>query len=780
MNTSSPTPLEQDLETLHKSPVPESAFATRLQSELRARAESLEAAPPPLRKVPWLPQLRMNGFHRTWSTAALTFVLILAATLTFIGPQRVWAEIQQFFRYVPGVGFVDLENARVLAAPVAIEREGITLIVTQVIAASDRTLIRFETQGLPPEDQIWPEGAEFDENFLAQLRLPDGTLFDSQGMMLGSGNGQIEFLPLPADTSLITLELNRLPLTPPGMFPENWAIPLPLRPVDGELDRALFPEPYTPENATDIHHDITAQVLQVVHAPEGTAIQVILFWENDPNWHSFSFAHLTDDLGHSYGEIQATGTSAFQTMVVSVQEILPETTFNTFDQTTLYSPLSLSARQLTLEISEVNANIPVEGSFTIDLGDNPEIGDTWELDIPIEIAGLTAKITSARITEETYDYQDYIEHTKNLEFIIQAEPAEDGHLIRSLGFINSEGWFSSGLMEYSPSGQSSIIKNSFGVNVDQPFPHGNLTFHFDEANITYPGPWVLTWPVPGGLTDPDQQPGPVIHQPADARDTHSNLTLSLSETIQTDRVFALTLHPENLPPGAVFLRPTTWGEDRANRSRITLADNLGNVQDSYNWNVSWGPFQNINLIQTHLNFTPPNPLATRLTLTVPAVQLFLPGETSFDVTLPPGMSVLTESIADPADLPPAGAWEVDIPIEIAGFQIHFTHAWLEERNDPISLVLFAEAIEGQMGDFYLSGLKTTSVLTPNGQTWIPEPYSIGIAYLIPGNGYMVMLEINAFDPQQFTVLPGTYHVNLAGVEVTLRGPWKLSWDLMGP
>ncbi len=773
------SPLETDLETLHQHPTPDPAFAARLQRDLRARAERLETpTPQPARLPRALPAWGL--FRRTWATAALAFVLILAALVLFADPQRVWAGIQQFFRYVPGVGFVDLENARVLSAPVAVEREGITFIVTQVIATTGRTTVRFEVQGLPPGEEIWPQGGELNDDFRAQLRLSEDATLDSGGMMLGLVNGQIEFPALPTGTKLVFLEFNHIPLTPPGMFPEQWAIPLTLQPLEGEPDKTLYAEPYTPENATDTHYGITATVLQVAQASEGTAVQLMLESEYPAHYWDFT---LRDDIGHLYGQsYEETSLAMVEVVEVPYEEIPSTTSQNVSTETDIFYPVSLSARQLTLEISGVVTTINLKGSFTMDLGDNPHIGDTWTLDIPLEFAGLTARVTGARLSEMTDENEGHLETSTVLEFFIQAEPAADGRSINMISISNPQAWFGSGSgAEGGRPGEGSM-KAYVLTEPESPIPHGLIEIQLEDASIYYPGPWILTWPIPRGKNEPDQPTHPVLLHP-DARDTQNDITLSISETVQTDRLFALALEAENLPAGTEFLWPIAWGTDPFNPTEVTLSDNLGNTVPTSSWKTSWEAYQKDDFTQSHLNFDPPNPLANQLTLNIPAVHLFMHAQTHFDITLLADRVPIGENLEDWPDIPPEGAWEVDIPLEIAGFQVHFTHAWLENRRDAQTLVLYTEDVTEQVGHYYLTGLQMETVQAPNGQTWhVPlYPAAYGFAGQIPGTSTSyAMLRIEAFNPEQPTLLPGTYHVQLNGVIVTVPGPWELNWDLLGP
>ncbi len=90
------------------------------------------------------------------------------------------------------------------------------------------------------------------------------------------GGGTLAFPSLPGGTEVenVTLELPRLPLLPPGAAPEDWDIPLPLRPVTEEVAADLGVQVYTLSDGSDTHKDITLHVLEVAHGPDETAIHV--------------------------------------------------------------------------------------------------------------------------------------------------------------------------------------------------------------------------------------------------------------------------------------------------------------------------------------------------------------------------------------------------------------------------------------------------------------------------------------------------------------------------
>jgi len=78
----------------------------------------------------WLVQWR-------WATAALG-LLILVLTVGCSGLPRVGADAQRSPGYIPELGFVNLEQARMLTEPVEVERDGVVLRVEHLAAGGGR------------------------------------------------------------------------------------------------------------------------------------------------------------------------------------------------------------------------------------------------------------------------------------------------------------------------------------------------------------------------------------------------------------------------------------------------------------------------------------------------------------------------------------------------------------------------------------------------------------------------------------------------------------------
>ena len=720
--------------------------------------------------------------HRWATAAALGLLLTVTVALAAVGPQPVWADLQRLLGYVPGVGFVNLEDTRVLTAPVEVTRNGLTLRVEQVLARPDRTVIVIRSEGLPPEDQLWPHGAREDSDYQPRLRLSDGRTLVSESWTLCLGAGTLEFPPLPAEVYRVTLELPRLPLVPAGAAPEEWKVPLNLRPATGALVEELFPQPYVPTDASDTHAGITLRVLEVAHGPEETALRLQVQWP-DPDWEFPRIGGdrspvLRDDLGHVYLDVVPSSSgSSIQSVVVCIpdnaDEVTPTPTpmIPTYERTLAFAPTSPSAQRLTLWVDALEFEVPAEGSFTVDLGNDPQVGACWPLDIRLEVAGFPVHITGARLVQEPIVLPDGPGQRTVLQFDITPVPDQDDRALRSLHLESETTIFSGSGSGYNY--RARIMRASLDLREGQSIPSGSIRVRVRNASVLTRGPWTITWTVPGA---DEARAAPVTLHPANASQTRDGLTLRVDEVTLTDRLTAVTVGLEGPPPGVAFSRILTWNP-ATRRNELYLEDDRARRYERAG-SVGWQPHREqtsevskTSEVSEALVFQPVQPLARRMTLHAPTVEVTLPGAAAFDVTVPTGLTVE----AHPGEVSASAPWGVDIPVEISGYQLRFTQARLEELNGTTMLMLTSGPFEGQQGDRWLNGLRLASVTAPNGQL-----VDLRGAFGHAGPEYGARLAFDVVDPETGTVRPGRYHVKLDGVTVAVQGPWTLAWNLHAP
>jgi hypothetical protein len=516
-----PSSMNEMLAELYTTPEPDAVFVARLEQQLRKQVEVTMKAN---NQQPTLRQAQANAAssgtvarenplanrrwsfalsrHR-WATAAAVVVLAVALVLAAVGPQRAWAAIQQWLGYVPGVGFVDLQDTKILAAPVAITQAGITVQVEQVLARPHKTTVVFRSEGLPREDHLWPEMMRDDHDYHFALHLPDGRVLTTQTWTLRLGGGTLEFPPLPEGATTVMLTMGRLPLVPPDFGPEAWSIPLTLQPATNDLIAALYPQPYTPVDAAATRNDVTMRVLEVAHTPEETAVRLQLQW-SDPAWQMHFLTggtilpYLEDESGQVYRySTGSSGGSRVQTVVRSVDEVTP-TPFPerpTIEGTIHFWPASPLAEQLTLVVSRLEFQVTADAAFTFDLGPEPQVGDSWPLDLRLDVAGFPVLITAARLIEEVIDQGPGRESIPRLALQFDQEPIPPvgDRVLSGFGLDGSRSGFTGGSGRYAESGHWQMAVT---VGRDEPLPTGLVSITIPRASVMQQGPWEITWEVP--------------------------------------------------------------------------------------------------------------------------------------------------------------------------------------------------------------------------------------------------------------------------------------------
>lgn len=785
--TPTPPRMEQALGNLFAAADPEPAFVKALEAQLLAQAPRVQRQAAPSRgrasRTSWLGALWR---HRGIAVAA-GLLLILALAVTAIGPARVVAAIQDLVGYVPGIGFVDLEETRLLAAPVEVTRDGVTLRVERVIAGPDRTEVVVRT-GLRPEDVEWDPGARVDGTVFA-LRLPDNNNWrtTSQEWSTRFGEGTLEFGPVPDGIYHVILELERLPGVPAGGAPENWVVPLELRPATGELVAELFSPPYAPDGAEDTHHAITLRVLAAGHSPAEMAVRVQVQWA-DARWKrpTLGYIHrpqLRDDLGHVYheGPIPGGGSAVQAVVVPQVEGEIPAPPHEmpTEEVTLAFSTVSPSARELALWVDGVDFEVPAEGDFVIDLGDNPRVGESWPLDVHLDVAGFAAHLTAARLVQEDLQLRDGSELRTALLFTVDPVPDQNGQTLHSIRLrANLEAW-AGGYGRYQP--QSRILTTGLTLRSDADVPPGPVQVFVEGASVYFHGPWRLRWTVPEAVTGavPGQEPGadealarPVIRH-ASASSTHSGLTLEVSEAVQTDRLVAATVRLVD-PPVSVALNRVLRSRPPSTVSALYVEDNRGRRSEP-NEDISWRVESQFVLgmpttppVSDTVSFEPLHPTSRRVTLHVPAIELLLSGAMSFDITVPEGAEMSSQ---DRFGIPASEPWPVDISLEAAGYEVHLSSAHLQTMDNTSLLVLIGDDPPDPDTGAWLTAVRPTSITGPDGQP-------LGLAHAAPYGRTNYVFDLS--HPQTGDVRPGRYHFALDAMTVVVPGPWELSWNLGAP
>jgi len=321
-----------------------------------------------------------------WVITYIVFLVMIITTLV-IGPQKVYADFLKLFGYVPGIGFVDLNQVRVL-------QNG----VTQRHADQEVTAVR----GLisPYGTDIW---LEFNDEARpvadAWLETADGQRFTLLNWSYdpdksGTHGVVMHFATLPESVNEVTLRLV-----------EGWSLPLVwvqgstgsikpanivLAPTEA-LAETSIPAPSLCSQALGVQFCIQAAVDTV------DGLQVLL--------ESTSGGQYTTGSGFSPSMFDFPGKKSAITLTTSDGHVYPVEPNSiqvggepSGSQSTLFFPGVQDLQgNFSLQISAVMLSVPLTDKISVNLGDHPTAGQALTIDKTIDVAGMPVHFSQAEL-----------------------------------------------------------------------------------------------------------------------------------------------------------------------------------------------------------------------------------------------------------------------------------------------------------------------------------------------------------------------------------------------
>lgn len=432
-------------------------------------------------------QLRQKAF-------VTVLLILLVLVIGLVSVPSVRAAIQRWIGYAPGIGLISEGQIRVLAEPVSVTRDGMTVTVEEMWAASDRTLIQVSIEGWPWRKLVdnSPENGCLDP---AILRLPDRELTHTQPQSsLGWETGyELKSLypAIPSTVDEVTFVMPCLILAKPAEAPENWELSLRLVPSPPD---AVFPviEISTPVEATPtppaqppaqtnagLSTDGVSLVLdRAVQMDDGYLIYVTIHYENaglgsiDIPMDPATF-HLLDASGQEVAyELDWDATNEIQGTFVPGQTAFAIKT----------APIQIPG-PLTLVIDALTASLGTDASFTFDPGPDPQPRQAWDLGLDLNVGNGH----SLRVSRVTYDLTDGVQ--AYLRFDLESETGvmyatllDKGHPLT--GMAGGGG------------GSFSIGPFTSDLYYNEPLPKGPLTITVTSISAQFPGHWEAAWTPP--------------------------------------------------------------------------------------------------------------------------------------------------------------------------------------------------------------------------------------------------------------------------------------------
>jgi hypothetical protein len=463
-------------------------------------------------------------FRPAW---AIAFVFALA--IGVVSMPGVAAALGRLFGYVPNVGLVEnIGNLRMLAEPASLMREGVTLLIQNVIVYEDHVELSYEVEGIAPfndgtrADDVSTNPTAFcggmnigdaqNKDGDARLRLPDGTLLERDYTGKYPQNvfamKPVYETKIPADVTELTLILKCIPDARRGAVPENWEVPFKLMTVPaGTVVGAPVIEVEQPTAAPTLETfastpteepalpapQVTMTLEKIVPMESAAIFYFSMDMENkDPSLISIMpvSAYVVDSQGQ---KIQLIGNFVLQPFEHRTGSLFQYTsqskpangplTVVVENAVAYYAPMYVEPRQAT----------PEEMSFMFDVGENPQYGQTWELNNEFVIAGYPLKVTSARaVTFEEIRTPDFIDGSQGYhfgyEFALESDPTVKFNVWMDIMSESPSCWLSNGA-SWVPS-DSTLL---FTQLCREGYPNGVVKVTIGELSILLENTWQSTW-----------------------------------------------------------------------------------------------------------------------------------------------------------------------------------------------------------------------------------------------------------------------------------------------
>lgn len=755
------------LERLYALAEPDAEFAARLEGQaLAAESERPTRLQQRVRKA--LSRVRT----RAW-TLLLGVLLALALPVLLVGPQRILVGVQTLAVQLPWVGFINLDGTRVLSEPVVVDRRGTTVSVTRLIAHTDGTLVVFETSGLPDL-----QGGADTPASQVRLQLPDGNYLQPLRTELRPGSARVEFPAIPLDVMGVVLDIDRLPLVPPRMHPENWQIELPLRKANAADPSERLPVVYTPDENIARKHGIQVEVAQVSEGADELALRLQVN-ADDPEWQlSYSpiALRLQDDNGRTLQQGYGLAGSGSIVVVESAQDLVgpfglavTDSERDNSGRTLRFAPLALPSERLKLQLRSLAINAPVARSFFFDPGPNPQPGQRWDLDIPLDLGVTEGRITQAHYYYGTYNYGRRQRAYHRMTFEIQFEANPD-YQVETLRY-SLEGNPRLYGAEVHTRGSAARLE----VRMRE-LPPGPMTVALHEIGMRIHGRWSVEWTP---RLQPPAEPHTVYHL-NDVSTSINGLALGVEEIALTNQATLVRLNASGLPAGMQIEQIFT---NVGTTSLLYLQDDRGRRYRSL-WANPWRsePDDDTQGDPLVLAFEPLAADVRSLTLSIPGFELHKIDPVELPITVPDDLTFehylfdvsshrAGEHVTTLSSMSESTTWPVDARLGSDCYWIRFDTAVLRSevlRIHNFSLVLNGETHPGEYG---VGGLDVLSVSAPDGQVWSGEDsYSL----VTPGNRLTHYIDLNTGRMEE--IQRGEYRLQLE-ISFIARGPWRIHWEM---
>lgn len=426
---------------------------------------------------------------------ALLIVMVLLALGLLTG---VAYAVGRSLGYIPGVGLVEQgAPIRVLAEPVSLTRDGITVTVTAAVLTSDKSTFVYSVENVPFSAYSHNENVSgcYD---MAKIMLPaGGALFfrDGSGSSIQT---RASFSEIPTNVNEATFILPCIQDTLPGLAPENWQLPLRFKPAPADM--TVVPVVEIQPTATLVPTGLTgAPVVEAQNTATstptslyGASITVDRFIPIEDGYYLIGHTEWNDDRLKNLQIMRITGQDASGREVLMEVLDAQNSGLNLIGNQWVYhifgkvfkGPLTFRANEVLIEFKN-----PV--LYQIDLRpfqfkfDDSQLGIPYKTGIKtLDVPGILASAFKA-----TYTNQGDL---RGFEIAMKADPE-----LRNLSFRIASALDTSGMRQVAGS-SGSFRDESTGLLLARVLTDAKMSFPLvlavDSANIS--GNWETIWNPP--------------------------------------------------------------------------------------------------------------------------------------------------------------------------------------------------------------------------------------------------------------------------------------------
>jgi len=323
-------------------------------------------------------QLERNILMKTFHASPAISIIILVVALSLL--TGVVYAVGHALGYIPGIGFVNQDTlVRTLIQPATSERDGIKLTVTDAVLTSEKTVVLYTLDNVPWDIMSRQENEPgcYD---LPLLRLPDGSMLASNEAGGFSSQMRVVYPAIPAGVDDVTFILPCIMNSLPGLGPENWELRIGFGSTSPEMTIVPVIQ-ITPNPVVESMNETAPFVLDNSllvgdqYILTGTTKQP----EAD------GYIELIN--------IQVTDAEGTQvnTQMPALTDLPSFDWGLQFQAEAVEFPITLAFEWKKIE--------PIVGStavFKFDVGENPQPGQEWAVNQPIQIGGRTITLETIR------------------------------------------------------------------------------------------------------------------------------------------------------------------------------------------------------------------------------------------------------------------------------------------------------------------------------------------------------------------------------------------------